>query len=48
MKSGTEFSVNSLGKSDKPKQWLLGVHQEHGITHRWQVVPTIERLSDAA
>lgn len=37
---GTEFSVNALGKSDKPAQWLLGVHEDHGITHRWPVYPT--------
>jgi hypothetical protein len=38
---GTEYSVNALGKSDKPAQWLLGVHQEHGISHRWPVYPTL-------
>jgi len=32
---GTEFSVNALGKADRPCQWMLGVHKEHGVTHRW-------------
>jgi hypothetical protein len=32
---GTEFGVNALGKSDKPCQWMLAVHKEHGVTHRW-------------
>lgn len=32
---GTEFSLHGLGKSDKPSQLLLGVHREHGVTHRW-------------
>jgi hypothetical protein len=32
---GTEFSVNALGRADKPAQWLLGVHRDHGVTHRW-------------
>jgi hypothetical protein len=34
---GNEFSVNGLGKADMPKQWLFGVHREHGVTHRWPV-----------
>ncbi len=34
---GTEFSVNALGKSDPPSQLLMGVHQDHGATHRWDV-----------
>lgn len=34
---GTEHSVHGLGRSDKPSQWLLGVHKDHGITHRWPV-----------
>ncbi|MES2208575.1 MAG: hypothetical protein V4515_00065 [Chloroflexota bacterium] len=32
---GTEFSVNGLGRCDRPSQWLLGFHKDHGITHRW-------------
>jgi hypothetical protein len=32
---GTEFSVNGLGRADRPCQWLLGVHRENGVTHRW-------------
>jgi hypothetical protein len=35
----TEYSVNALGKADRPTQWLLGVHPEHGISHRWPVYP---------
>lgn len=34
---GTEFSVNGLGRADRPCQWLLGVHKDHGVTHRWPV-----------
>lgn len=34
---GNEFSVNALGKADKPRQLMFGVHREHGITHRWPV-----------
>lgn len=32
---GTEFALNGLGRSDKPSQLLVGVHPEHGVTHRW-------------
>lgn len=35
---GTEFSVNALGRSDRPMQMLLGVHAEHGVTHQWDVL----------
>jgi hypothetical protein len=35
---GTEFSVHGLGKSDRPCQWLLGVHKDHGVTHRWPLI----------
>jgi predicted phosphodiesterase len=35
---GTEFSVHGMGKADKPCQWLLGVHPEHGVTHRWPLL----------
>lgn len=34
---GTEFSVNGLGRADKPSQWLLGVHKANGVTHRWPI-----------
>lgn len=37
---GTEFSVQGMGRSDKPRQWMLGVHAEHGITHRWPILGT--------
>jgi predicted phosphodiesterase len=32
---GTTFSINALGRSDRPSQWMLGVHRTHGVTHRW-------------
>jgi hypothetical protein len=35
---GTEFSVNALGRSDRPMQMLLGVHAEHGVTHQWDIL----------
>jgi hypothetical protein len=35
---GTEFSVNGLGRCDKPSQWMLGVHRERGVTHRWPLL----------
>lgn len=35
---GTEFSVNGLGRCDKPCQWLLGVHRDYGVTHRWPIL----------
>lgn len=37
---GTEFSVQGLGKADNPKQVMLGVHPEHGVTHRWPLLGT--------
>lgn len=30
-----EFALNALGKADRPTQWLLQVHAEHGVTGRW-------------
>lgn len=39
---GTEYSVNTLGKADKPCQWLLGVHEDHGVTHRWPLYPNVK------
>ena len=35
---GTEFSINALGKSDSPRQLLLGVHPETGVSHRWPIL----------
>jgi hypothetical protein len=35
----TEYGVNALGVSDRPAQWLLGVHEKLGVTHRWPVYP---------
>lgn len=37
-----EFAINALGKADKPCQWLLGVHPEHGVTHRWPLIALAE------
>lgn len=45
---GTEYSVNSLGASDRPTQWLLGVHEQHGVTHRWPVYPDESKAHAAA
>lgn len=39
---GTENSVNSMGKSDKPQQMMFAVHPEHGATHRWPLYATTE------
>lgn len=30
-----EFAFNALGKADRPTQWLLQVHPEHGVGGRW-------------
>lgn len=35
---GTEYGINTLGKSGPPCQWMLGVHPKHGVTHRWQLL----------
>lgn len=32
---GNEAVVNMMGKCDRPKQMLMGVHQEIGLTHLW-------------
>lgn len=32
---GTEWTINALGKADKPCQWMLGVHRDHGVTFRF-------------
>lgn len=32
---GTEFTINALGKADRPCQWMVAFHPEHGATHRW-------------
>lgn len=34
---GTEFSVQGMGRSDSPRQWMLGVHKEEGVSHRWSL-----------
>lgn len=33
----TEYGVNALGVADRPTQWLLGVHPDVGVSHRWPV-----------
>jgi hypothetical protein len=33
----TEYAVEGLGVAEPPSQWLLGVHPERGITHRWEL-----------
>jgi hypothetical protein len=38
----SEYTVNALGKADQPRQYMLGVHREHGVTHRWPVIATCE------
>jgi hypothetical protein len=44
---GTDFSVNGLGRCDSPKQWMLGIHPEHGITHRWPILAQTNADADA-
>lgn len=34
---GTEWTVNALGRADRPCQMLLGFHADHGVTHRWPI-----------
>lgn len=45
---GTEFSVNALGRSDRPMQMLLGVHRDHGVTHQWDILAEPKALEAAA
>jgi hypothetical protein len=40
-----EFAINALGKADRPCQWLLGVHPEHGVTHRWPLVALADPMA---
>jgi hypothetical protein len=35
-----EFALNALGKADRPTQWMLMVHPEHGVTSRWPLYAT--------
>ena len=35
-----EFTINELGKADKPLQVMFGVHPEQGITHFWEIHAT--------
>lgn len=32
---GNEFALEALASAGPPKQWLLQVHEEHGVTGRW-------------
>jgi hypothetical protein len=34
---GTEWTVGTLGKADRPCQMMLAFHPEHGVTHRWPI-----------
>ncbi len=34
---GTEWTVNALGRADRPCQMMLGFHRDHGVTHRWPI-----------
>jgi hypothetical protein len=34
---GTEYTINSMGKSDRPSQMMAGIHPDHGVTHRWPI-----------
>lgn len=34
---GTEYSINGLGKSDRPMQWMFSVHDQHGVASRWPI-----------
>lgn len=44
---GTEYSVNGIGKSDRPNQLMFGVHPEHGVTHRWPLYADTEEDAPA-
>lgn len=35
-----EFALNALGRADRPTQWMLMVHPEHGVTSRWPLYAT--------
>jgi len=37
MIGGTEWTINALGKADRPSQTMFAVHPVHGITHRWPI-----------
>lgn len=34
---GTEWTVGTLGKADRPCQMMLAFHADHGVTHRWPI-----------
>jgi hypothetical protein len=39
---GTEWTVGTLGKADRPCQMMLAFHPEHGVTHRWPIYASDE------
>jgi len=41
---GNEFSLEALGEMSPPSQLMFGVHEEHGVTHRWPV--KLDRIED--
>lgn len=45
---GTEFSVNALGRSDRPMQMLLGVHADVGVSHQWDILADETTVEEAA
>jgi hypothetical protein len=34
---GSEWTINALGRSDRPCQMMLAFHPEYGVTHRWPI-----------
>lgn len=34
---GTEWTVGTLGRADRPCQMMLAFHPDHGVTHRWPI-----------
>jgi hypothetical protein len=36
---GTEWTIGTLGRADRPCQMMLGFHADHGVTHRWPIYP---------
>ena len=44
MKGTDEWVQGALGKSGEPRQLFFAVHEDHGITHRWDVKLQSPRL----
>lgn len=36
-----EYVIEELTQSSEPKQWLLGVHDKNGVTHRWPLLGNV-------